>query len=98
MTNNKQKADLMNYIFSRLGDDFGKNLPHKYSKNNDNNNFYFRFITSQECRTQIMKLSVHKPLGSPLIPAWGLRDGCSELVEPLTMIFISFISQCSFQT
>ena len=45
-----------------------------------------------------MKLSVHKPLGPSSIPAWALRDGCSELVEPLTMIFNSFISQSSFPT
>ena len=98
VTNNKKMADLMNYRFSRLGDYFGKNQPHNYCKKNDNNNFYFRFITSQECRTQIMKLSVHNPLGPSSIPAWALRDGCSELVEPLTMIFNSFISQSSFPT
>ena len=98
VTNNKRMADLMNYRFSRLGDYFGKNQPQKYCKKNDNNNFNFRFITSQECRTQIMNLSVHKPLGPSSIPAWALRDGCSELVEPLTMIFNSFISQSSFPT
>ena len=32
VTNNKQMADLMNYRFSRLGDYFGKNQPHKYCK------------------------------------------------------------------
>ena len=96
--NNKKMADLMNYRFSRLGEFFGENQPHKYCKKNDNNNFCFRFITSQECRTQIMKLRVRKPLGCFSIPAWALRDGCSELVEPLTMIFNSFISQSSFPT
>ena len=49
VTNIKEIAQLMNYRFSRLGDYFGKNQPHKHCKNNDNNNFYFRFITSQEC-------------------------------------------------
>ena len=87
-------ADLMNYMFFRLGDYFGKKQPHKYCKKKDNNNF-FRFITSQESRTRFMKLSVHKLLGPSSIPAW---DGCSELVEPLAMVFISFISQSSFPT
>ena len=45
-----------------------------------------------------MELNVHKPLGSSSITAWGLCDGHSELVEPLTMIFISFFSQSSFPT
>ena len=97
VTNNKKMADSMNYRFSRLGDYFGKNQPQNYCKRNENN-FYFRFITSQEGRTQIMNLSVHKLLGPSSIPAWALRDGCSELVEPLTMIFNSFISQSSFPT
>ena len=91
ITVNYKMAQLLNYKFSKLGENIGSACNffltnHRTSKNSSD----FRFVTTKELLLTLKNLNSNKPSGPSDIPSWAFKDGFLFLADPIKLLFNQF--------
>ena len=98
LTNENDIANLRNYKFSALGENFGRKEQYQFCSNvaRHSNKFISRYTTTKEIFDMRNNLYVKKPLGTSLIPAWVLKDAREHIAELLCFLFNQFLTEQLF--
>ena len=98
MTDGNDIANLFNYKFSAIGENFGKKEQYQFRNNpaRHSNKLIFNYTTTKEIFDILNNLNVKKPLGPSLIPAWALNDTREHIAEPFCLLFNQFLTEQRF--
>ena len=96
IVDDKKIAEHFNFIFSNLGQYFGREYESAPIYKAGDESFSFCPITEKDCFDVVKLIIPHKPTGPCKIPPWAILDCQQILVPHLTFVFNEFNYDCVF--
>ena len=96
IVDDKKIAEHFNFIFSNLGQNFGREYENAHIYKAGDDSFSFCPITEIDCYDISKQINPHKPTGPCKVTAWEIIDCQQILVSHLTFVLNQCIKDCVF--